>query len=176
MDLSSSDESHQKVKWNFLGEANLCVAQSKFRRKTKGSNTRQVTENQLEVKQKWIQKWVEVRKTSHVEQKKKEPRIENLSAVVDLRKEIDVIWADKQKQRLQRSLLGVCMKSIKFGEVMDLLLEEWKGPVLGPSSSGDVSSCCSCPYPPGFRPCMDRVHVHREIARTQNTPQFMRNS
>ncbi|MED6219270.1 hypothetical protein PIB30_034285 [Stylosanthes scabra] len=43
-------------------------------------------------------------------------------------KELEVIWADEQKQRLQRSLLGVCVNPIDVREVMYALLEEWRGP------------------------------------------------
>ncbi|MED6204968.1 hypothetical protein PIB30_013735 [Stylosanthes scabra] len=37
-------------------------------------------------------------------------------------------WDVDQKQRLQRSLLGVCVKPIELRKIMYFLLEEWKGP------------------------------------------------
>ncbi|MED6217133.1 hypothetical protein PIB30_014795 [Stylosanthes scabra] len=33
--------------------------------------------------------------------------------------------------------------------------------------------CGSCPYPPGFGPCSDRTHVHHELARVKEFPQFV---
>ncbi|MED6113225.1 hypothetical protein PIB30_068849 [Stylosanthes scabra] len=45
----------------------------------------------------------------------------------DQNKEIQVVWAEEEKQRLERSLLGVCVKPIEFRDVMYHVLDEWKG-------------------------------------------------
>ncbi|MED6109905.1 hypothetical protein PIB30_037902 [Stylosanthes scabra] len=71
---------------------------------------------------------MEVNKTAHVGINGSEPRIENQKVVAEQRKEIEAIWSEEQKQRLQRSLLGVCVRPIELREVMDRLLEEWEGP------------------------------------------------
>ncbi|MED6223602.1 hypothetical protein PIB30_075524 [Stylosanthes scabra] len=44
------------------------------------------------------------------------------------RKEVQGVWSEEQKERLQRSFLGVCVKLIDFRKVMNRLLEEWNGP------------------------------------------------
>ncbi|MED6186470.1 hypothetical protein PIB30_066969 [Stylosanthes scabra] len=43
-------------------------------------------------------------------------------------KEVEALWCAEQKQRLQRSLLGVSVKPIYFRKVMYKLMDEWKGP------------------------------------------------
>ncbi|MED6147395.1 hypothetical protein PIB30_043703 [Stylosanthes scabra] len=45
-----------------------------------------------------------------------------------IRKEVEGSWVEVQKQRLQRSLLGVCIQPIEFRKVMNKLLDEWNGP------------------------------------------------
>ncbi|MED6170487.1 hypothetical protein PIB30_031475 [Stylosanthes scabra] len=47
---------------------------------------------------------------------------------VSTRKEVHGVWAEDQKEKLQRSLLGVCVEPIQFRRVMNRLLEEWSGP------------------------------------------------
>ncbi|MED6145222.1 hypothetical protein PIB30_023171 [Stylosanthes scabra] len=44
------------------------------------------------------------------------------------KKVVKAVWSEEQKSRLERSLLGVCVKPIEFRKVMNLLLDEWKGP------------------------------------------------
>ncbi|MED6158816.1 hypothetical protein PIB30_036324 [Stylosanthes scabra] len=55
-----------------------------------------------------------------------EPQKENQKDVPPP-KTIDGIWAVDQRERLQRSLLGVCVKPIHFREVINRLLDEWNG-------------------------------------------------
>ncbi|MED6160700.1 hypothetical protein PIB30_053837 [Stylosanthes scabra] len=43
-------------------------------------------------------------------------------------KEVKGVWAEEQKERLKRSLMGCSSKPIEFRNVMNLLLDEWKGP------------------------------------------------
>ncbi|MED6108830.1 hypothetical protein PIB30_027922 [Stylosanthes scabra] len=50
------------------------------------------------------------------------------SELSDDNKVVQVIWAEDEKERLERSLLGVCVEPIEFREVMYHLLDEWKGP------------------------------------------------
>ncbi|MED6154016.1 hypothetical protein PIB30_107926 [Stylosanthes scabra] len=47
--------------------------------------------------------------------------------MMEQKKEIEAIWSDEQRLKLQRSLLGVSVKPIEFRKVMNLLFEEWKG-------------------------------------------------
>ncbi|MED6212643.1 hypothetical protein PIB30_085435 [Stylosanthes scabra] len=42
------------------------------------------------------------------------------------------------------------------------------------SSSRSADSCGSCPYPPGFGPCMGWDHVHHDLLRVQSLPQLER--
>ncbi|MED6214018.1 hypothetical protein PIB30_098935 [Stylosanthes scabra] len=44
------------------------------------------------------------------------------------RKEICVYWCEEQKDRLRRSVLGVCVQPIDFSKSMNYLLDNWKGP------------------------------------------------
>ncbi|MED6223601.1 hypothetical protein PIB30_075523 [Stylosanthes scabra] len=63
------------------------------------------------------------------------------------------------------NLFEVGKKETKF----DSWFGEWGG---GPSVENVADSDKSCPYPPGFGPCMDHAHVHRELGRAQHFPQI----
>ncbi|MED6160207.1 hypothetical protein PIB30_049188 [Stylosanthes scabra] len=54
-------------------------------------------------------------------------QIGNKATTEDM-KEVDVVWADEQRQRLKISLLGVSVKPIEFRKVMYKLLDDWGGP------------------------------------------------
>ncbi|MED6198661.1 hypothetical protein PIB30_068609 [Stylosanthes scabra] len=102
------------IRYNAYGEM-------KKHAKKKGKTMRAWPERRIS------QKWVEVKRT-----KEGEKQINNKSCKssneLPQRKEIEAVWSEDQKQRLQRSLLGVCVKPIDLRKVMNLLLEEWKGP------------------------------------------------
>ncbi|MED6128967.1 hypothetical protein PIB30_103208 [Stylosanthes scabra] len=91
----------------YWGNDKLIVTMSKSNREVKGKPLAPIP------KQKIVQRWVEI--------KKKQTELVQ-------RKVIEAKWDDEQKQRLQRSLLGVCVKRIELRKVMEFLLEEWKGP------------------------------------------------
>ncbi|MED6148552.1 hypothetical protein PIB30_054164 [Stylosanthes scabra] len=91
----------------------------------KVNNMRHGSNNQLGSKQGMIQKWVEVRKTRIGEEQSKETRTMVGTAQ---RKKVDGTWVEDQKQRLQKSLLGFCVKQIEFRKVMNRWLDECKGP------------------------------------------------
>ncbi|MED6211199.1 hypothetical protein PIB30_071411 [Stylosanthes scabra] len=92
------------------GKFKLFVTLSKIRREMK-----QPRVMHTDPKQRWVEK-------------SNEQEMKNLKMVADQKKEIEATWAEDQKQRLQRSLLGVCVKPIEFKKVMERLMEEWKGP------------------------------------------------
>ncbi|MED6126631.1 hypothetical protein PIB30_080337 [Stylosanthes scabra] len=88
-------------------EVKLFVTLSKFRREMKQSNVTHTMPIQRRV-----QKWVKVKKKSHEVEKTKELETENLNLVADQRKEIEAMWAEDQRQRLQKSLLGVLFNQL----------------------------------------------------------------
>ncbi|MED6171824.1 hypothetical protein PIB30_044378 [Stylosanthes scabra] len=118
---------------------NLLVSKSKYGRNGTAKTGRQarvlpVKETQRRV-QKWViknpritQKWVEVRKRSEEAVKViPKQKIKEVNKEV-IKKVVDAVWAEDQKERLQRSLTGVCVQPIELREVMDRLLDEWRGP------------------------------------------------
>ncbi|MED6164648.1 hypothetical protein PIB30_092244, partial [Stylosanthes scabra] len=83
------------------------------------------------------QKWVEVKKRS--ENKGSEDLdvlTRRKTAASDVRKEVVVDWSEEQRDRLNRSLLGVSVKPIDFRKTMNLLLDGWMG--LGVIECRDV--------------------------------------
>ncbi|MED6128295.1 hypothetical protein PIB30_096345 [Stylosanthes scabra] len=105
------------------GKFKLYVTLSKFKRETNQSKVMHADQKQMK-----IQKWMVVKKINSEVEKCKEPEKENLKMVVDQRKVIEATWAEDQRQRLHKSLLGVSVRPIEFRKVMEHLLEEWKGP------------------------------------------------
>ncbi|MED6155459.1 hypothetical protein PIB30_005311 [Stylosanthes scabra] len=89
-----------------------------------------------EMKKGRTQKWIPVKQKQTDES---DNRGHNKESGSDRRKEIQGIWAEDQTERMQRSLLGVCVKPIEFRKVMNRLLEEWNG-------SGSVESRDIGPY------------------------------
>ncbi|MED6138473.1 hypothetical protein PIB30_074549 [Stylosanthes scabra] len=90
--------------------------------------------------QKVVKKWVAIRKTGH-EGDGNGGNVPAMEAVkLSGKKEVEVIWSVKQKELLQRSLLGMCVEPIKFRRVMNILLDEWKCP--GTIECRDVGTYC----------------------------------
>ncbi|MED6159978.1 hypothetical protein PIB30_047214 [Stylosanthes scabra] len=46
---------------------------------------------------------------------------------LNARKEISVGWSEEQRDRLDRSLLGICVKPIDFRKTINQLLDDWTG-------------------------------------------------
>ncbi|MED6157602.1 hypothetical protein PIB30_024771 [Stylosanthes scabra] len=107
------------------GEDNLLVTMSKPRQRDTIAMTQQGRARPFETKRRIVQKWVEKKKLQ--EDIVMENRSEKAHRQPDQRKVIQAKWDEEQKQRLQRSLLGVCVKPIELQKIMDYLLEEWKG-------------------------------------------------
>ncbi|MED6176198.1 hypothetical protein PIB30_085782 [Stylosanthes scabra] len=59
-----------------------------------------------------------------------------LAAASDIRQEVAVGWSEEQRDRLNRSLLGVSVKPVDFRKTMNLLLDGWMG--LGVIECRDV--------------------------------------
>ncbi|MED6160753.1 hypothetical protein PIB30_054386 [Stylosanthes scabra] len=78
--------------------------------------------------EKMVKKWVAIRRTGNGFNGNGgiEPTKETVKS--NGKKEVEVIWSVKQKEMLQRSLLGVCVEPIEFRSVMNKLLDEWNGP------------------------------------------------
>ncbi|MED6133169.1 hypothetical protein PIB30_026096 [Stylosanthes scabra] len=113
------------MKWE---GANLFVTLSKFDRR--GMNT-QVTNNRFRPRTespKVIQRWVEVKRTEPEATKMSDGDGEKKAETSNRKKEIEGVWSQVEKERLQRSLLGVSVKPIEFRKVMNKLVEEWEGP------------------------------------------------
>ncbi|MED6144135.1 hypothetical protein PIB30_012788 [Stylosanthes scabra] len=72
-----------------------------------------------------VKKWVEVKKANNVDGRA--PMVTNQMTQNATKKMIDGVWAEDQKERLERSLLGYCVKPIEFRRVMNRILDEWKG-------------------------------------------------
>ncbi|MED6126635.1 hypothetical protein PIB30_080383 [Stylosanthes scabra] len=78
-------------------------------------------------KRKITQKWVEVRRMTNGD-KEHGKQHEIKDNAMARRKEVEAAWSEEQKERLQRSLLGACVKPINLREVMEFLIKEWGGP------------------------------------------------
>ncbi|MED6145995.1 hypothetical protein PIB30_030454 [Stylosanthes scabra] len=89
------------------------------------------------LKRRVIKKWVPVLKKLEGEMPR-DNMVEENKTGRSMGKEVTAVWAEGQKERLQRSLLGVCVKPIEFRKIMNFLLEEWDNPgdievrVVGP--------------------------------------------
>ncbi|MED6112230.1 hypothetical protein PIB30_059769 [Stylosanthes scabra] len=110
-------------KW---GSKRLLVTISKYRQRVEGDRGRQKELTGVEAKRRITQKWV-AKKNNTKEGEPESSRVEK-HVVLPQRKTIQAEWDVDQQQRLQRSLLGVCVKPIELRKVMYFLLDEWKGP------------------------------------------------
>ncbi|MED6182795.1 hypothetical protein PIB30_032017 [Stylosanthes scabra] len=104
----------------------LLVTISKYRQRVAVDRGRQSGSTGDEAKRRIVQKWV-VNKTNSNDANLEVCR-DKKQAVLPQRKTIQAEWDVDQKQRLERSLLGVCVKPIELRKIMYFLLEEWKGP------------------------------------------------
>ncbi|MED6108960.1 hypothetical protein PIB30_029059 [Stylosanthes scabra] len=77
---------------------------------------------------KQVQRWVAVNKLVRQEGTNDGDLQEGKEHHNSLKKVVEAVWSEEQKSRLERSLLGVCVKPIEFRKVMNLLLDEWQGP------------------------------------------------
>ncbi|MED6200226.1 hypothetical protein PIB30_083088 [Stylosanthes scabra] len=108
------------------GKNKLFVSLSRFKRNAESNGGVYNRVSWPKQRPRYVQKWVEVKQNA--------PEVTKVSGnqaakkVIEDRKEIDAIWYDEQRQRMQRSLLGVCVKPIEFKKVMNFLLDEWEGP------------------------------------------------
>ncbi|MED6169776.1 hypothetical protein PIB30_024433 [Stylosanthes scabra] len=106
-------------------EHKLSVSMSRYR---KDWSEHQDGGKRFEVNKSMTRKWVPVKK-SNGEGTVKHKNVENeYDKNSNNRKEIQGVWSEEQKERLNRSLLGVCVKPIDFRKVMNKLLDEWSGP------------------------------------------------
>ncbi|MED6125778.1 hypothetical protein PIB30_071906 [Stylosanthes scabra] len=105
--------------------SNLFVVISKFDREQRMNLNSHSTTNGKAKTLGLVKKWVEVKKVNNVD--RRAPMVTNQMTQNASKKMIDGVWAEDQKERLERSLLGYCVKPIEFRRVMNRILDEWKG-------------------------------------------------
>ncbi|MED6155139.1 hypothetical protein PIB30_002871 [Stylosanthes scabra] len=103
------------------GEFDLHVELSRFDRYHKKLENPD-TMNQNHRKKRIVREWVEVNKKRPNDDVVVVAHQENTH-----RKTIEGVWAEDQRDRLRRSLLGCSVKPIEFRKVMNLLIDKWKG-------------------------------------------------
>ncbi|MED6162213.1 hypothetical protein PIB30_068291 [Stylosanthes scabra] len=106
----------------------LYITMSKFRRERETNRRTQGWVSQGIQGQRTVKKWVPVNTMGIEENNKGLKQSKTKSPIENHVKEVEAKWSEKQRQRLQRSLLGVCVKPIDFRKVMYRLLDDWKGP------------------------------------------------
>ncbi|MED6179817.1 hypothetical protein PIB30_004462 [Stylosanthes scabra] len=79
-------------------------------------------------KGKQAMKWVPVKRSEERGTITEDEMNRHQEVSVPTRKEVQGVWAEDQMERLQRSLLGVCVQPIQFRRVMNHLLGEWPRP------------------------------------------------
>ncbi|MED6160568.1 hypothetical protein PIB30_052623 [Stylosanthes scabra] len=104
------------------GNNKLLVTISKYERKGGAENGGNFAENIQKAKRSNTG-----RKLANGEEEENKGELATTSKQ-NTRKEVEGVWAEDQKERLQRSLMGVCSKPIEFRKIMEFLLDEWKGP------------------------------------------------
>ncbi|MED6138807.1 hypothetical protein PIB30_077968 [Stylosanthes scabra] len=127
MEFDSARKAMETLQGKNWEGRNLIVSMAKFRRnKTLGIQMSDDVQRQASRKR-ITQKWIEIRNPNQEKDKTGETH-EPKKPEPTRRKEIEGIWAEDQKERSERSLLGVSVKPIEFRKVMNQLLDEWNGP------------------------------------------------